>query len=406
MIELDAQADTRKLQIKLRPANVAEPAAPEPEEADCAICLCDPVKPVVLGCAHVFCLACIEQLRSRALMDPSANDSCPLCRAAVGDDVQKRFLQGAMEFVRLEMLDPDDPDSWRGQESGPGAELAQSARGHLEAVLTDSPSHLPSLITLGEFLAPDEPERAEDMLRRAMEADGNEATAHLAYGRSKEAQGDMGNALAAYERASSCTGVHPNTYAAAQMSQAMILEDEGDLDTAVQCYKRAEKAMPDDAVVPFNLGVALEANHVELAIEAMERSIRLDDEFYDPYFALAASFEGGLYRRRIIAHEGESPGMTAQLWISAAMTALSLAPTEEDEEKCKEGLEAAKRSFKGNWKNVRDNANGCDSFIKWLDAHKSLMAGRLCVALEVPGKDISGLSLADDDDDDEPGPGG
>jgi hypothetical protein len=40
----------------------------------CAVCLCEPIRPLMLGCSHVFCVDCIDATRI---------EKCPMCRAAI-----------------------------------------------------------------------------------------------------------------------------------------------------------------------------------------------------------------------------------------------------------------------------------------------------------------------------------
>ena len=83
-------------------------------------------------------------------------------------------------------------------------------------------------------------------------------------------------------------------------------------------------------------------------------------------------------------------GLTAQLWASAAITAIQMArPGSYEFRKCKEALEFLKEAFYTEYSNVVERINGtvtsrdasqphndCDTFVKWVDAHNKMMAAR------------------------------
>ena len=111
---------------------------------------------------------------------------------------------------------------------------------------------------------------------------------------------------------------------------------------------------------------------------------------------MAAGYHGGLYRRRIIANDQVSEGLTAQLWASSALAAFAnWAPRgsegAEELSNIKEALELAKAAYQSNFQNVVERMNGtvtphhadqpyndCNSFVKWSDAHSRMMAARRC----------------------------
>ena len=98
MIELERHSswDQQAVQLKIKAVNLLLQAE---SAVDCAICLCEAVRPVRLAnCQHTFCSARISRLRSHALQDERMQDTCPLCRAAIGDDAQKHWLEGAIEW--------------------------------------------------------------------------------------------------------------------------------------------------------------------------------------------------------------------------------------------------------------------------------------------------------------------
>ena len=57
MVELQRQSswDEQSVKVKLKPANLTQAEAAE----DCAICMCEAVRPVKLTCDHIFCSSCI-----------------------------------------------------------------------------------------------------------------------------------------------------------------------------------------------------------------------------------------------------------------------------------------------------------------------------------------------------------
>ena len=206
--------------------------------------------------------------------------------------------------------------------------------------------------------------------------------------------GDLEGALASSERVAGCIGVSKDTRAAALMLAAMVHEQADRQAEAIECYRQAEAATPDDHIVPFNLAVCLEENDVEGAITALERSLQLEPTFYKAYYSLAAGYHGGLYRRRIIANDQVSEGLTAQLWASSALAAFAnWAPRgpegAEELSNIKAALELAKTAYRINFQNVVERMNGtvtphhadqpyndCNSFVKWSDAHRRMMAAR------------------------------
>ncbi|KAI9344079.1 hypothetical protein BDR26DRAFT_963613 [Obelidium mucronatum] len=80
----------------------------EQAEDICAICLDPPQSPVALGCNHVFCGPCLNQLeRSNAGVAGKIRNSCPVCRALVkGGDFTEFVYQKAVMFIyRANSLD-------------------------------------------------------------------------------------------------------------------------------------------------------------------------------------------------------------------------------------------------------------------------------------------------------------
>ena len=395
MVELERHSswDEQPVKIKLKLANLIRSERSSP--GDCAICMCEAVRPVRLQCEHVFCSACISRLRSQALQDSSIQDTCPLCRAAIGDDAGKHFLAGAIELIRLEM--PHEGAKWAVHEKGCGRPTSTSAIAHLERALTHDPDHLGSLITLGELLLdkePAEPERALVLLRRAVSLDPSESHTHLALGKALERTGDLEGALASNERAAGCIGGSKDARAAALMQAAQVHEQKGHIADAVECLRQAAAATPDDHIVPFNLGVCLEESDVDGAIAAMERCLKLDPTFYKAYYSLAAGYRGGLYRRKIVDANQRSEGLTAQKWASAALTASKMVPrsgpeSKQEMENIEEALQLVSTAFRSNYMNVVERMDGtvtprhanqpfndCDSFGKWVDEHDRMMAQR------------------------------
>ena len=394
MVELQRQSswDEQSVQVKLKPANLARVEAAE----DCAICMCEAVRPVKLTCDHVFCSSCISKLRSNALQG-QGQDTCPLCRAAIADDAEKYFLLASFDMIRMEMPQ-DDPNGsvkkWAAHEHGKALPTLQSIMNNLEKSLAHNPDHVGSLQVYGELLVDTDPERAIATLRRAESLDPADPCIHIALGKALEATGDLADALKSDLQAAGSVGVRPNTKAGALMQAAIVYEQMGKQPDAIECYRQAEAATPDDYIVPFNLAVCLEETDVEGSIAALERCLKLEPTFYKAYYALAAGYQGGHYRRRIVANDQRAEGLTAQLWISSALAAARLAPRgpegAEDRAEIKKALELASTAFRGEYQNVLERINGkvtprqhpntpfndCNSFIKWVDAHQQMMASR------------------------------
>ena len=104
----------------------------------------------------------------------------------------------------------------------------------------------------------------------------------------REDEGDADGAIAAYRRAIEADG----GLAEAHVNLGRVLHERGDRDAALQSYGTALELRPADAVAAFNLGVALEdAERFDDAAAAYQRAIAADPGAADAHYNLSGVFE-------------------------------------------------------------------------------------------------------------------
>jgi tetratricopeptide (TPR) repeat protein len=315
-----------------------------------------PLNPKQLGCGHSFCTDCIDQVRQRAFQGLNS-DSCPLCRAPLS--AETAFLDAVTIIIRLErhggQLDDGD------HSAATTEELFQVVRS-LERALELDENHIGALITLGEMLSDLEPNRAIPLLRKAIDqSEDPQPAALLALGTALLTLGNIHDAMNEYQKAITTGNQQQNNdvVASAHMKVAIVYEEQGQMDLAVQEYEKAMVADPDNYLVPFNLGVALEATDNEGAIRAYKRSLLMNTDFYATNMALANA-----YQRRIIenAHDnsvaaGLKRGEGVQLWLGAALRAKVGATSPPDVQDCDEHIQKIEQYFPNAWAMYREKGD-------------------------------------------------
>lgn len=334
-----------------RPASslvIAAVAAGGIDDNCCAICLSQPLKPKQLGCGHTFCTDCIDQVRQRAYQGLNSA-SCPLCRAPLSADAA--FVDAVTIIVRLEQRHGRELDG--GHSAATTEELSQVIRS-LERVLEMDDNHIGALITLGEMLSDLEPNRAIPLLRKAIDqSEDPQPAALLALGTALLTLGNMHDAMNEYQKAITTGNQQHNNdvVASAHMKLAIIHEERGQMDLAIEEYEKAMVADPDNYLVPFNLGVALEATDNEGAIGAYRKSLLMNTDFYATNMALANA-----YQRRIIDNASDSSvaaglkrGEDVQLWLGAVLRAKVSAASPTDVQDCDEHVQKIEQYFPNAW---------------------------------------------------------
>lgn len=104
----------------------------------------------------------------------------------------------------------------------------------------------------------------------------------------REAEGDFAGAEAAYRR----TIESDPRYLDAYLNLGCMLTENGRYDEAIKLWHEALLETPDQPLLQFNLGVALEdAGRLEQALIAYRRCIELDHSFADAHFNAARIHE-------------------------------------------------------------------------------------------------------------------
>jgi tetratricopeptide (TPR) repeat protein len=104
----------------------------------------------------------------------------------------------------------------------------------------------------------------------------------------REDEGDGDGAIAAYRRAIEADGA----LAEAHVNLGRLLHERGDREAALQAYRTALELRPGDPLAAFNLGVALEdAERLDDAAAAYQRAIAADPQAADAHYNLAGVFE-------------------------------------------------------------------------------------------------------------------
>jgi tetratricopeptide (TPR) repeat protein len=338
-----------------RPASSLVTATAEAGGTDdncCAICLSQPLNPKQLGCGHTFCTDCIDQVRLRA--HQGLNSAlCPLCRAPLS--AETAFFDAVTIIVRLEQR------HGAGHFAGTTEELSQVIRS-LERVLEMDDNHVGALITLGEMLSDLDPSRAILLLRKAIDqSEDSHPAALLALGTALLTLGNIDDAMNEYQKAITTGNQQRNNgvVATAHMQLAIVYEERGEMDLVVQEYEEAMVADPDNYLVPFNLGVALEATDNEGAIRAYKKSLLMNTAFYATNTALANA-----YQRRIIddardnsVAAGLRRGESVQLWLGAALRAKASATSPPDVQDCDEHIQKIEQYFPNAWATYREKGD-------------------------------------------------
>lgn len=143
------------------------------------------------------------------------------------------------------------------------ATLTPSARPRAKA--RKEPSSAETWFLEGLELEEDDPDRAADAYRRALDLDSDMPEAWMNLGR--------------------------------------LLHEQGNLSEAERCYRRAVDLQPEEPVAIFDLGVALQdQERLDEAAVAYEQALTLDSTFADAHFNLAAVCEALGDRQAALRH--------------------------------------------------------------------------------------------------------
>ncbi|CAB3754772.1 MerR family transcriptional regulator [Paraburkholderia humisilvae] len=118
----------------------------------------------------------------------------------------------------------------------------------------------------------------------------------------KEAEGDLDAAEAGYRRAIESDRLYLNAY----LDLGCMLCVNTRYEDAIAVWHKALLALPEEPLLHFNLGVALEdSGRLEQALIAYHRCIELQHDFADAHFNAARLHEGLGQMTRAIRHYSE-----------------------------------------------------------------------------------------------------
>lgn len=69
-------------------------------ESTCAHCGNYPHEPIVTGCLHLYCNACLENLKSEAARDHSENAHCAACDDTITESQSYQHLKEALDYLQ------------------------------------------------------------------------------------------------------------------------------------------------------------------------------------------------------------------------------------------------------------------------------------------------------------------
>jgi len=127
-----------------------------------------------------------------------------------------------------------------------------------------------------------------ERIQRAIALDGTVVTFHNNLGNVLKDQGKLDQALACYRRA---LELKPD-YALAHNNLGLVLSGQGNLDGAVACYRRATELKPDFAEAHNNLGTALmHLGKLDEAVASFRRALELKPDYTEAHNNLGNAFE-------------------------------------------------------------------------------------------------------------------
>ena len=133
----------------------------------------------------------------------------------------------------------------------------------------------------------DDPEKATESYRRAIELDPDDAVAHVNLGLALGKQGKLDEAIESFRRAIELD----SNDADAHYNLGVILADQGKLDEAIQSHRRAIELDPKEAKAHNSIGYALdEQGKTDEAIESFRRAIEIDPEYAKAHYNLGAAW--------------------------------------------------------------------------------------------------------------------
>jgi tetratricopeptide (TPR) repeat protein len=190
-------------------------------------------------------------------------------------------------------------------------------------VLTADPNNATAMYGLGTVaLQVGEIDIAVDLIRRAIELNGEWAEACYRLGRAYQARGELDAAIIALRKA---VALSPVLFEA-QYNLAVCLQVEGEIDKAITAYEAALALKPNDAAALFQLSVALHgAGRRDDSITALRKTIAVKPDHPDAYCNLGAElWDKGLFEealaefRRAVELAPQNPSaninLTNALW--------------------------------------------------------------------------------------------
>lgn len=131
------------------------------------------------------------------------------------------------------------------------------------------------------------PERSEAMARQALDVDPGYAAAYYVKATADRRAGDLAEARHALEEA---IKLDP-AFTEARLQLGEVLQESGDTQAALDAYRAASAAAPNDAIVRFKLALALRrADRIDEAITEYHSLLRLDDSLSEVHFNLAVLY--------------------------------------------------------------------------------------------------------------------
>ena len=141
-----------------------------------------------------------------------------------------------------------------GEGSATQRQLLERAATQYLAVLETDPAHREALANLGNvYLAMGHPSEAEDLYRRAIEAEANFADGHYNLGRLYLEEGRLGEAARALERATELQPHRADGFFLLGNATAL----QGQMDRAASAFQRACDLAPGEPAYCYNLGEVL-----------------------------------------------------------------------------------------------------------------------------------------------------
>ncbi len=222
-----------------------------------------------------------------------------------------------------------------------------AARQHLEEAVKINPTHFNARYNLGIVLAElNDPEEAKEQLEKALALGAGTVEPQLRY-RLSAVLRKLGEDEQAEEQSKltekELRTVDDNTTAASKSAEAEVALKKGDAQRAVELYRDAVEARPNDAMLNYKLAMLLDrTGDTSAERETLEQVVKID-----PTFALAQNQIGYLASRDgDLATAEEHFRLAVSASPRYATAWLSLAATLGMESKIPEALDAVANAIK------------------------------------------------------------